>query len=541
MKGSAGSRELCQTYVSYYQARSHEGNMSLCDKLDANAQLLLLPACDSAATPSYSSCVLRENLLRSSEQHRAAVLRRTARGLAILELICVNLFLYPWRKEIRTLKKFTGTFIYFVEPVISKDTIRQILQRVGYSIDTETEYIIGGCINIEEAKQAAFELYLSRIQCEELILLITENRTDSVNLFITGSSTEPRNERENIGLAVKSDCKIANILEIEGINNLNDDKNISENIKGNKDSEKPSEKFDLHASPKNSQDGKGETSAKHLNYSYNKYYDSDEFLNKYSDLNLAQQPIFPLHNRQINIKLKALREEPNFVKPHSPDSFTKESESDVSKGTELTADSLCGQKCRIVDARILADVQSNLDLKRPLILSESPVEFSMPNKQGPLERLVNKLKMGKVDEEALAFPVEETLPPDPIDFSNSSDMCQWKSKWTHHKSREIVDGTKSPPSTSGSSVLNITGKAAEGSACIENLHRLREPPSSTYIPPGVVERQCLRITDIQPEDNHFQAPCLSGDMDLVSETLYNMDEDTREDFVMITKKEHLQH
>ncbi|XP_075045105.1 uncharacterized protein LOC142104378 [Mixophyes fleayi] len=541
MKGTAERLKLYEEYISYYEDRSHEGNISLCDKLDGQ----LLSACDSLATPgSFYSQPIRENFVRSKEEHRAEVLRRTMKGFAILELICVNLFLYPWRKEIRTLKKFTGNFIYFVEPVIPKETIRQILQRVGYSIVTDTEYIMGRTVDAEEAKLAAFELYLSRIQCEELILLINEGRTDCVNLFINGPSTERKNEMENSGLAVKSNYKVADDRETEDINNLNSKRKKSEQINF-KNSKKQSDNFTLAAAQKNGEDSVCETSTKRLNYCYNKHFENDEFLNKYSDLNLAQQPIFPLHNRQININLKELKEEwvqlayaePNIVKPHHPESFAKESEPGTSKGGELAQDPNCDHKCENIDVRTSADGQSRSDAKRPPVLSESPVELNMPNKQGQSERLVNKLKMETMVDEPLTCPVEETLPPDPVDFSNSNNLCQWKPTWTFRKSKDVVDGATSPASTSGFSIMN---KVTEGSAFTEYLNRLREPPNSTYIPPGVAERQCLRITDLQPEENHLESPSPSADMVLVNESLYDMNEDTREDFVMITKKDPLQ-
>ncbi|KAM5138542.1 uncharacterized protein ACMZJ9_017092 [Mantella aurantiaca] len=498
MKGS-----LFRDFIVHYEAGSREGSAVLCGGRPGGA-----------APGLHYTQLIRDNFARRKRQDRDDVIvAHMIKGFAILELICVNLFLYPWRKEIRTLKKFTGNFVYFVEPVIPEKTVQQILQRVGYSIVRETEYIIGGTINVEEAKLAAFELYLARLHCENLLRLMREKRSDCANLL------NIETEKENPEQCSNRNGRIGNT---EQSDDTTTESRIPKSVH-RKDS-KRSTGFSIN------DDSRADFYSRHL--------DSEEFLNKYSDLNLAQQPLLPLQNRKINVNpqeakeemTEELYEEPKLAKPCMSESSGNEPEPDLYKEKDLDYNTASEN----MDTR--AAGHNTLDSNKPPAINKPPIEVNMPNKQTPSERLVIKLKMGKMADE-MAYPIEETLPPDPKEFTYGSPFCQKDPKWTCLKDREAVEDVAGSASLSaGFSMLSAaSSRGAEGGG-IDSLHRLREPPSSMYIPPGGTERQCLRLTDLQTEDNHFQAPSPPGDLVQVNETLYNMHEDTKEDFVMITKK-----
>ncbi|XP_075693253.1 uncharacterized protein LOC142660514 [Rhinoderma darwinii] len=493
MKSIADRQKLYQDYISHYESRSHEGNVTLCDQMlqcRGDTQL-----CDSpAALGGFYSLLITQNLQRKKEERRVEVLKQMMKGFAILELICVNLFLFPWRREIRTLKKFTGNFVYFVEPVIPEDIIRQILQRVGYSIASDTEYAIQGKINPEEAKQTAFELYLSRIQCEKLLRLKNEDKSLCVNLLVNGPSFEEHNGDDHTGQAGKSTNRADGVHEIEGVNNFD--------LKSNVTSPDTTKAVNLTVTPRISPDVLSDTSKKEPNY-YIKPLDSVEFLNDYNDLNLAQQPIFPLHN----IKNK----EPNFAKPHIP------SESTIPKGSDLAEKVICGlQSGDNIDVRTFNE---KLDPPKSLMLNESYSEVH--------KRLVIKLKMPSMAGESLAYPIEET---NSEKFSNSNGLGKKEVKWELLKTKEGTEIFTGHMSLSSDfSVLSNPNKSAIGTP--EN--KLREPPNSTYIPPRAPESECMRLTNIKPEENHFRAASLPGDTLLVNE--FNVQEDIKEGYVMITR------
>ncbi|XP_056382076.1 uncharacterized protein LOC130276558 [Hyla sarda] len=515
-------QKLYQDYISHYESRSYEGNVTLCDQeLECRGDTVL---CDSPAAlgESYTQ-LIRQNLQSQNEEHRVEVLKQMKKGFAVLELICVNLFLFPWRKEIRTLKKFTGSFVYFVKPIIPENIIQQILQQVGYSKASETAYIMTGKINSEEAKQTAFELYLARIHCDKLLWHLNENKSVSVSLLVNGPSTEANSANENSSYAGKKTSRITDVHKTDRINNLDFQSNVTNNNDTIKDT-------DLTLTNTSSHDFISDTSKKDTSY-YMKHMDSDEFLAKYSDLNLAQQPIFPLHIKQNKPKQWAAPvSEPNF-EHHIPESIVIQSELAISDSKDLAEKATCDLQADNIDVRTFTD---NLETPKSLIVNEHPAETIVLTKQ---ERVVTKLKMQNMAGESLAYPVEETLPPDSTKFPNSSDMGRKEVKWAFLKTKEGAESFATPmPLSSDFSMLNISSKSAVWTPGTEN--RLREPPNSTYIPPMALKSELTKLTNTKPEENHFQAPSPPEGTLLVNE--FKVLEDTKEDYVMITRKDPLQ-
>ncbi|XP_025744647.2 uncharacterized protein [Callorhinus ursinus] len=98
-----------------------------------------------------------------------SVRHELVQALEFLELISVNLLLFPWRKEIRSLKTYTGNFAYRVQPVLSEYTLHTLLGRLGYAATSEAEFSLVQAISKEDAKQMVFEIFLARVACEAIL------------------------------------------------------------------------------------------------------------------------------------------------------------------------------------------------------------------------------------------------------------------------------------------------------------------------------------------------------------------------------------
>ncbi|XP_051279707.1 uncharacterized protein si:ch211-189a15.5 isoform X2 [Dicentrarchus labrax] len=97
----------------------------------------------------------------------------------LLETLCVNLFLQPWRKEIRTLKTFTGPFVYCLLPVFSSSTIQSVLASIGYLPHPDapqSEYRLSEAANADTAMLVGFELLLARVECHHLLELLEKDQ-----------------------------------------------------------------------------------------------------------------------------------------------------------------------------------------------------------------------------------------------------------------------------------------------------------------------------------------------------------------------------
>ncbi|XP_028812896.1 spermatogenesis-associated protein 2 [Denticeps clupeoides] len=101
--------------------------------------------------------------------NRVAAVRVLLGATEVLEAMCVNLFLFPWKKEIRTIKTFTGPFVYCIQSVLPNDVTRGILESIGYYPQTDTEYRLSKSVDLDQARRMGFELFLARAECEYLL------------------------------------------------------------------------------------------------------------------------------------------------------------------------------------------------------------------------------------------------------------------------------------------------------------------------------------------------------------------------------------
>ncbi|XP_034465369.1 uncharacterized protein LOC117775905 isoform X1 [Hippoglossus hippoglossus] len=108
-------------------------------------------------------------------KHLTAFIRATE----LLETLCVNLFLQPWRKEFKTLKTFTGPFVYCLLPVLSSSTIQSVLASIGYLPHTDSpqsEFRLCEDANPDRAILVGFELLLARLECNHLLELLEKDQ-----------------------------------------------------------------------------------------------------------------------------------------------------------------------------------------------------------------------------------------------------------------------------------------------------------------------------------------------------------------------------
>ncbi|CAL1577737.1 unnamed protein product [Knipowitschia caucasica] len=100
-------------------------------------------------------------------------LRRLVRATELLETLCLNLYFYPWRKDIRKLKSFTGAFVYCLLPALGCTTLQSLLASIGYMPEkpgpSPSDYRLFKDASLESAVQVAFELLLTRALCLHLL------------------------------------------------------------------------------------------------------------------------------------------------------------------------------------------------------------------------------------------------------------------------------------------------------------------------------------------------------------------------------------
>nr|XP_056700580.1 spermatogenesis-associated protein 2 [Euleptes europaea] len=133
----------------------------------AASALLCLPKID----PFYRFRLIKfyEIAEHSLQSLKSSSLRSLRNAFGVLESVGVNLFLYPWKKEFKNIKTYTGPFVYYVKSTILDEDIRQILNSMGYVQELGTVYKLKDLVDTLQVKLVSFELYLAKIECEQLI------------------------------------------------------------------------------------------------------------------------------------------------------------------------------------------------------------------------------------------------------------------------------------------------------------------------------------------------------------------------------------
>ncbi|MFT7816884.1 spermatogenesis-associated protein 2-like protein isoform X1 [Arapaima gigas] len=109
----------------------------------------------------------------SSFQNPGASLGGLARTFEVLELVALNLYLCPWRKEYKVVKLFSGMFIHQVCSVLSKQQAMELFRWLGYQAverqgHCEKLELKGPSLPIKALLHFAYLFFIARCECRLL-------------------------------------------------------------------------------------------------------------------------------------------------------------------------------------------------------------------------------------------------------------------------------------------------------------------------------------------------------------------------------------
>ncbi|XP_030358407.1 spermatogenesis-associated protein 2 isoform X2 [Strigops habroptila] len=178
----------------------------------AAAAFLCLPKID----PFYRFRLIKfyemaENSLRSV---KSSSLHSLHNAFSMLETVGINLFLYPWKKEFKNIKTYTGPFVYYVKSALTEDDVRQILNYMGYVQELGTMYKLKEQVDAIQVKMVSFELFLAKVECEQLVEIHLQVKDKGY------SEVDVINERKNSTEDIRG-CSEAMKRRVECKENLN--------------------------------------------------------------------------------------------------------------------------------------------------------------------------------------------------------------------------------------------------------------------------------------------------------------------------------
>ncbi|RMC08898.1 hypothetical protein DUI87_13892 [Hirundo rustica rustica] len=528
---------LLREYVSHLAARAAQGQLAACadPALKARARRLLGPG--------------RRGAL---DVHGVAERCRRARGgrgprdllkaLELLELLCINLLLCPWRREIRSLKTFTGNFVYYIQPVLPEDIVKAVLEKIGYVATTATEFSLVKKRNNEEMKQTAFEIFLARIECEAILEMTNEEKHGNLEKSLQKGTqthrhqgeedeedqTAQRGNTESLGnegnsetplcLAPQQKCSAAYAASFEAAGNLRIKGDVAQSAAA--------------ASPISLQEHQRQgINTTHLP---GKCSDSEDFLIKYSDIVIGQTPIFSeiLSPKALEKEPRARLSEERALAGAAESATRAPGPAPLSPGASgppafaMFVDGSCDSKITlefeapgVPEGSIEAEINDAINCIDPAPGDEPTELKSLPYKDFasaqncniPREEDVCELALTFTElqikdvQEELTYPVEETGQPEAVAYAGTSDRHIRESNRSQIKHtyltdaephRRAVSHTKPPSglccpaghtenSTPGSDSKRLFMDPAHPAS--ECFRHVREPPNLTYIPPQSIE------------------------------------------------------
>ncbi|XP_039555643.1 uncharacterized protein LOC120497794 [Passer montanus] len=467
-------------------------------------------------------------------------LRDLLKALELLELLCVNLLLCPWRREIRSLKTFTGNFVYYIQPVLPEDIVKAVLEKIGYVATTATEFSLVKKRNNEETKQTAFEIFLARIECEAILEMASEETHGSLEKSLQqGMQTHQQDKEhrtpqggdaESLGSEGSSETPLCLAPQQKRSATCAASFEAAGNVRMAGEVAQPA----AAASPGSLQEHQRQSiDTVHLP---GKGSDSEDFLIKYSDIVIAQTPIF-----SESLSPKALEKEPRArlseecALAGAVDLAARAlGPAPLSPGASgppafaMFADSSCDSKTTlefeapgVPEGSIEAEINDAINCIDPAPGDEPTELKSLPYKDFasaqncsiPKEEDVCELSLTftelqiKDAQEELMYPVEESGQPEAMAYAGGSDrhirdFSHPQIKHTYLTDAELHKRAAPHPeppsglcctaghpedSTAGSDCKRLFMDPAKAHVASECFRHVREPPNLTYIPPQSID------------------------------------------------------
>ncbi|XP_016156611.1 PREDICTED: protein BEAN1 [Ficedula albicollis] len=434
---------------------------------------------------------------------------------------------------------FTGNFVYYIQPVLPEDVVKAVLEKIGYVATTATEFSLVKKRNNEETKQTAFEIFLARIECEAILEMTNEEKQGNLEQSPQqGAQTHRhqgeegeedqaprRGDTERLGnggdsetplcLAPQQKCSAACAASFEAAGNPRI------NVAQSAAAESPG------SLQEHQRQGSDTTQL------LGKCSDSEDFLSTYSDIVIAQTPIF-----SEALSPKALEKEPGGrlseerALAGAAEAARVLGPAPLSPGASgppafaLFADSSCDSKTTlefeapgVPEGSIEAEINDAINCidpapgDEPTELKSLPYKDFAQNCSIPREEDVCELSLTFTElqirdvQEELTYPVEETGQPEAVAYAGTSDRhvrefhrSQIKHTYLtnadlHNRAASHTEPASALCCTAGhledstadsKRLLMDPAKAHPASECFRHV---REPPNLTYIPPQSIDVQ----------------------------------------------------
>ncbi|KAJ7985941.1 hypothetical protein DPEC_G00345680 [Dallia pectoralis] len=518
--GVGAHTEVCDQYLNYYhEIWRTKGDIKPCQEMRVTGgarRFLLLETDPDARFSTFDFYLTAFDCVKCFPDCRT-FLGALIRATEMLEMFCVNLFLCPWKKEIKVVKTFTGPFVYCIQPVLSKSATKNILETIGYRLETDTEYRLTNKADPETAMKMGFELFLARIECQYLLELMGhQSPSECLEILQRRATPLPQTQRATEEIPAEylqkpkqdgEDASGSSLVdpgprETDEVD-LTEEKPISATpVKQPEDGQVP---INLEVQSMDVTHTSGiETPRTFLNEDQSII----EIRQNYPDLAIRQKPIF----RKSLHGLHGAR----HIKENAPEEGSGSARcacADTGGPQSISTRSAAVQRSHLTEAVAISQPPEGKAYKPATALhGPTPLQTGVTvvgraaddaDDTDELNKLAERMSQQHVHMpgEDLKYPVEETAPPHATGNVSSRHGSTWG---------------QSQPIMCHPSLLNVCTIA--GCGCCEGAgspgkhssgaDTIKEPPNSFYVPASLLDCPMVDPTaaDTQPKDKEGISP-----------------------------------
>ncbi|XP_052007788.1 spermatogenesis-associated protein 2-like protein [Xyrauchen texanus] len=170
--------DLIQKYHTNLEIQLKKGDRSLVcidEQLCKEVEMLLTK---DNAQKTFNICgvdplTVMENSLRALPFKTGHLgLEKLSKAFGVLELAALNLYLYPWRREYRVVKMFSGMFTHSIKPALTLQQAKELFGLLGYqpSGPSEEEELIlhSKLVPADSLLNLACGFFTARMECQLL-------------------------------------------------------------------------------------------------------------------------------------------------------------------------------------------------------------------------------------------------------------------------------------------------------------------------------------------------------------------------------------
>ncbi|XP_059804207.1 spermatogenesis-associated protein 2-like [Hypanus sabinus] len=166
---------LCQRYIHFQELKSNAGSEAT---LEETTMCVLGTELLKGQDPTQRFNIHFYQVISNAfSRENSSSFDLLQKAFEVFESLCINLLIYPWRKEFKRIKTFTPAFVHYVWTAMCRLDVLKLLATIGFCQEQEAEtYCYKDPQQMQHLKKLAFEFFLAQLECRRLADMLGNGR-----------------------------------------------------------------------------------------------------------------------------------------------------------------------------------------------------------------------------------------------------------------------------------------------------------------------------------------------------------------------------